>query len=115
MTHLRKESLSLDTIEAWIAANWKGKNKMKAENYRPISLTNQLSKCQETLMKDLIIGHMAKAGMIDNGQHGSVKNRSTLTQLLEQQAKILEMLENGENVEIIFLDFCKKYDKVDLT
>ena len=83
----------LDTIEAWITPNWKGKNKMKAVNYRPISLTNQISKCQESLMKGLIIDRMSKAGMIDTRQNGSVKNRNILTQLLEQQAKILEMLE----------------------
>ena len=64
-------------------------------------------------MKDAILDHMLRIGMIDELQHGGTKGRSTVTQLLEQQAKILEYLENGDNVEVIYLDFCKAYDKVD--
>ena len=40
-------------------------------------------------------------------------SKSTLTQLLLQTQTILDMLEHGENVEIIYLDFAKAYDKLD--
>ena len=56
---------------------------------------------------------MPMVGLVDNTQHGSIAGRSTVTQLIEQQNTILNMLENGDNLEIIYLDFAKAYDKVD--
>ena len=50
---------------------------------------------------------------MDEAQHGSRSGHSTLTQLLTQQDKILRLLEDGGNVDLIFLDFAKAYDKVD--
>ena len=99
--------------EAWICPVWKGKSKMKPENYRPIALTNQISKCIESIIREEILQFLESKGMMDRNQHGSTKGRSTVTQLLEQQMTILNMLEEGANVEIIYLDFAKAYDKLD--
>ena len=57
---------------------------------------------------------MEKWNLINDSQHGCHQCRSTLTQLLEQQDQILQMLLKGQNVEALFLDFKKAYDKVDL-
>ena len=38
--------------------------------------------------------------------------RSTLSQLLQHQDEILNALENWDNIDSIYLDFCKAYDKV---
>ena len=86
-----------NTKKAWINPTWKGKDKTKAVNYRPIALTNQLSKVIETEFKDRILLHMEAVGMFDDSQHGSTKGRSTVSQLLDQQYTILEMLEDGDN------------------
>ena len=51
---------------------------------------------------------------MDEGQHGCRPNRSTLTQLSYQYDTILEMLLDGQNVDILYLDFEKAFDKVDL-
>ena len=51
--------------------------------------------------------------IIDINQHGSTKGRSTVTQLLQQQSDIFEILENGDNCEVLYLDFAKAYDKID--
>ena len=45
-------------------------------------------------------------------QHGFRSGRSCLSQLLEHH-KILEELEKSNNVDVIFLDFAKAFDKVD--
>ena len=50
---------------------------------------------------------------MDPNQHGSRSGRSTLSQLLEQQDEILEMLENGANVDMVYLDFSRAFDKCD--
>ena len=50
---------------------------------------------------------------MDQKQHGSRSGRSTLSQLLQHQDEIINALENGDNIDSIYLDFCKAYDKVD--
>ena len=50
---------------------------------------------------------------MDQNQHGSRAGRSTLSQLLEQQDEILNALEEGENLDTIYLDFSKAFDKCD--
>ena len=99
--------------ECWISPTWKGDNKQDPANYRPMALTNILSKVMETIIRDMIISHMIKVGLIDDAQHGSVAGRSTVTQLIDQQNTILNLLEQGDNMEIIYLDFAKAYDKID--
>ena len=67
----------------------------------------------EAVIRDRIVKHLINTGMIDDTQHGSVSGRSTVTQLIKQQETILDMLEGGDNMEIIYLDFAKAYNKVD--
>ena len=45
-------------------------------------------------------------------QHGFRSGRSCLSQLLEHHNKILEKLEKSNNVDVIYLDFAKAFDKV---
>ena len=51
---------------------------------------------------------------MDPNQHGSRSQRSCLSQLLEHHEEILRILETGENVDVIYLDFLKAFDKVDI-
>ena len=51
---------------------------------------------------------------MDPNQHGSRSQRSCLSQLLEHHEEILRILETGENVDVIHLDFLKAFDKVDI-
>ena len=50
---------------------------------------------------------------INPRQHSFHSGRSCLSQLLEHHNKILEELEKSNNVDVIFLDFAKAFDKVD--
>ena len=60
-----------------------------------------------------VINHLDLYNMMDPKQHGSRKGRSTLSQLLIHQAEIMDGLIEGNNVENIYIDFSKAYDKVD--
>ena len=51
---------------------------------------------------------------MDPNQHGSRSKRSCLSQLLEHHEEILRILEKWENVDAIYLDFIKAFDKVDI-
>ena len=58
--------------------------------------------------------HIFKMNQLMNtNQHGSRKRKSCLSQLLEHHEEILKMLENGGNVDVIYTDFEKAYEKVD--
>jgi hypothetical protein len=114
-------SLSLKTGEipegwknAFISPIWKGGNKTDPANYRPIALTAHLVKLLERVIHPIIYKHLTEGAMLDDTQHGARPGRSTISQLLEQHRVILSMLEANENVSIVYLDFAKAYDKVDL-
>ena len=51
----------------------------------------------------------------DIRQHRSCAGRSTLSQLLEHQDMIIKALEEGKNVDILYLDFAKAYDMVEIS
>ena len=96
-----------ETREAYICPVWKEKNKQFPKNYHPIPLTNILSKSIESIIREEIIDHMIVNKIIDINQHGPIKGWSTVTLLLQQQSDIFDMIENGENCEIMYLDFTK--------
>ena len=50
---------------------------------------------------------------MDSSQHGARGGRSTLSQLLVQHDHVLKMLEEGDNMDMVYLDFEKAFDKVD--
>ena len=49
----------------------------------------------------------------DLRQHGSRARRSTLSQLLQYQDDILKALYDDKNLDSVYIDFAKAYDKVD--
>ena len=53
--------------------------------------------------------------LFNENQHGFRSGRSCLSQLLEQFDTILDIIEDNGNVDVIYLDFAKAFDKVDHT
>ena len=51
---------------------------------------------------------------MDKSHLGSRKGRSTLSQLLVDHKKIIQMLEYGDNVDRIYLDFSNAFNKCDI-
>ena len=52
--------------------------------------------------------------MLDEKQHAYRKKRSSLTQLLIFYDDILSELSLDQNVDVIYTDFAKYFDKVDI-
>jgi len=50
--------------------------------------------------------------MFNNNQHGFLKGRSTMLQLLRIMDEWTEYLESGGQINIIYADFEKAFDKV---
>ena len=64
-------------------------------------------------MKDKLQTHLEKNNLIGNFQHGFRSERSCLSQLLEFYEYVLQCIEEGLNVDVVFLDLAKAFDKVD--
>ena len=98
-------------VLAFIPSLKKGE-KSKAENYRPISLTSVPGKFMERLVRKAIVEHMTTNKVLSESQHDFLKGKSCVTQLLEYLEDITEAMDNGKDVDVIYLDLCKVFDKI---
>ena len=81
-------------------------------NYRPISLLNQLGKIFESLITDIIYFWAEDENKIDINQAGFRKKRSTNDQLYNLMQFAIENFNRKNQVDCIFIDFEKAFDKV---
>ena len=113
-----KKSLSTGEIPnilktANIVPIHKGGSKGEAKNYRPVALTSHIIKIFEKVLRNHIVSHMEDNELLNPGQHGFRAGRSCLSQFLSHFETITKILEDGDNVDVIYLDFSKAFDKVD--
>ena len=66
----------------------------------------------EKLIHDATVKYMTENNLFSEAQHGFIKRKSCLTQLLEFLEDITQAIDNGNDVDLIYLDFCKTFDKV---
>jgi len=59
-----------------------------------------------------VMGYLLENDLISNKQYGSVKGRSTMLQPLHIMDKWTDYLENGGQIDTIYTDFEKAFDKV---
>jgi hypothetical protein len=101
-----------DWREANVAPLHKKGSREKPENYRPVSLTSIVGKILESIIKDGIVAHLDQYNLIEKSQHGFTRGRSCLTNLLDFFEVVTKDLDDGKNVDLIYLDFSKAFDKV---
>lgn len=79
-------------------------------NYRPISILSTLGK----VLKDLICPHIQKhfRCFLTDTQHGFVRSRSTSTNLATYTESLVCAVDNRLQVDAIYTDFSKAFDKV---
>ena len=112
---LINKSLELGQFpENWRSANicpiYKSGDKSDITNYRPISLLSVASKVAERCIFNRI--YPLLHDQIYTLQHGFMKGRSTVTQLLQVLHDILKSVIKGEQVDMVYLDREKAFDKV---
>jgi hypothetical protein len=115
ITLLFNESLRSGIIpKSWKQANivplHKKGNKHHANNYRPISLLPVISKILERCVFNKIIDILIPK--ITNLQHGFLRNRSTVTQLTQVFTNINNILDTGDQTDVIYFDLSKAFDSV---
>ena len=102
----------LEWKEANIIPLFKKGSRSKSEIYRPVSLTSVVCKLLERLIKDHLVDFLVKNNLINPSQHGFLKARSCLTNILCFLEDVTKWVDEGSPVDIIYLDFTKTFDKV---
>ena len=85
--------------------------KKPVENYRPISLLPIISKVLERCVSRRFYDHVIH--LITPLQHGFLRNRSCITQLVQVFHSVGQCLDKNIQSDIIYLDFAKAFDSVD--
>jgi Reverse transcriptase (RNA-dependent DNA polymerase) len=89
---------------------FKNGDRTKKENYRPIALTSVFSKVIELAIHRRISNFISQFELMNSAQHGFIKNRSTTTALVEFVEKIMNTIDNREEVLGIFYDCTKAFE-----
>ena len=91
----------------------KSRPKTKAENFRPIALTSHSIKIFERIVRDKLVTFFESNFIINTNQHGFRYQRSCATQLLSHTNFIFSNLVEGNDVDCVYIDYAKAFDKVD--
>ena len=100
-----------DLLLVLISPIHKGGSRSLPANYRPVALTSHITKIFERVVRKALVSHLEENDLLPDGQHGFRAQRSCLTQLLSYWDKILDSLEEGKGVDVIYTDFAKAFDK----
>ena len=89
--------------EANITPLFKKGSRNKPDNYRPVRLT---------AVRDHMVEFLIKHKLINTSQHGFLKGSSCLTNILCFLEEITKWVVDGSQVDVVYLDFQKAFDKV---
>ncbi len=76
-------------------------------NYRPIWLTSVVCKILERIIKANILQYLKTDSILSNAQHGLTPRRSCLTNLIVAVEFITCTTDQGETVDVVYLEFSK--------
>ena len=109
---LQKGIVPFEWKEANIIPLFKKVSRNKSVNYRPVSLTSVICKLLETIIRDHMMDFLIKHKLINPTQHGFLKAKSCLTNLLCFLEEITKWVDDGSPVDVIYLEFQKAFDKL---
>jgi hypothetical protein len=115
--HIFRKSADSGTVPTdWKIANvtqiHKKGSRSKANNYRPVSLTSQVCKVMESIVKDNMVKFLEEKNVFTPHQHGFCRGKSCLTNLLETLELWTSALDSGYSVDSVYLDYQKAFDTV---
>lgn len=101
-----------DWKSAEVTAIFKKGTRSEPGNYRPVSLTCIACKVLESCVRDAIVSHFTENKLYADCQHGFRKKRSCVTQLLLVMEEFSDMMDKGQDIDVVYLDFKKAFDSV---
>lgn len=104
--------IPLDWRLAKVVPIFKSGDRSSPLNYRPISLTSTVCKLLEHVIHSQVINYLEEHNIIFKYQHGFRKGYSCETQLAGFIQDIHSSIDAGIQVDSIFLDFSKAFDRV---
>ncbi|GAB0188176.1 mitochondrial enolase superfamily member 1 [Grus japonensis] len=81
-------------------------------NYRPVSLTSVPGKVMKQIILSAIRWHVQDNQAIRLSQHGFMKGRSYLSNLISFYDKVTCLMDEGKAVDVVYLDFSKAFDTI---
>ena len=109
---LKQHQVPTDWKQALVVPVFKKGDRTSPTNYRPISLTCIPCKIFEHIIYSHIFKHLTDHNILTNDQHGFRKHHSCDSQLLSTIEDFSLHLDSGAQIDAIFLDFSKAFDKV---
>ena len=104
--------------DLWKGSNitpvYKQGNREDISNYRPVALTSVLCKCLERLVMTAVKNHMTTFALWNPNQHGFMKKRSCVTQLINVMHEWSSILDRPKapRIDVAFCDMSKAFDKM---
>lgn len=96
--------------QAYVTPIHKSGSQNDVSNYRPISKLSIIAKLLDSLVADELFTHFRHS--ISEHQHGFFRGRSTVTNLIGHTERIQNCLRQGGQIDVIYTDFSKAFDKV---
>ena len=87
--------------------------KTDPSNFRPVVLTPHPIKVFERIIKIKLVNYFESNGILNCNQHGFRQSRSCASQLITHLGNIQNHLINNSDVDTIYINFAKAFDKVD--
>ena len=109
---IQEGNIPNDWQKAIVVPIFKKGSKKEPSNYRPVSLTSVVCKLCETLIRKNVMNYMLQNHLFSDDQYGFRPGRSCVVQLLEILDEWTKLLDNGNPVDIVYLDFSKAFDTV---
>jgi hypothetical protein len=108
----RSGVLPPDWRSAIVRPIFKEGDKFDAANYRPVSLTFLVVKAMESIIYDQVVRFLLDCDLIPLQQHGFLPGKSIQSNLLACLADWTREVDNGNSVDVLYLDFSKAFDRV---
>ncbi|PIC15799.1 hypothetical protein B9Z55_022637 [Caenorhabditis nigoni] len=112
---------NLTMMKGCVPSRWKSSiiiplpKKSKPTNpvdYRPISLTSHLCRLYERCILSRLASYLDERQFWSMNQHGFRAKKSTVTNMMETLNDWTNIIENKGQVDVIYLDFSKAFDKI---
>uniref|UniRef100_A0A8R1DWQ6 Reverse transcriptase domain-containing protein n=1 Tax=Caenorhabditis japonica TaxID=281687 RepID=A0A8R1DWQ6_CAEJA len=81
-------------------------------DFRPISITSQICRIYERFVLSKLLPFLDKIRFWNNNQHGFRPKRSTVSCMLESLNDWTNSIERGSQVDVIYFDYAKAFDRV---